>query len=55
MQKHNAKLLVAPLKYCSDNALMIARAGLEKYKGAQIINYKELKIHPKLNLKSLII
>lgn len=49
--KHNSKLLVAPLKYCSDNALMIARAGIEKYKNKEFINHKELQIQPKLNLK----
>ncbi|NLK67389.1 MAG: tRNA (adenosine(37)-N6)-threonylcarbamoyltransferase complex transferase subunit TsaD [Campylobacteraceae bacterium] len=50
-KKHNSELLLAPLKYCSDNALMIARAGIEKYNKKEFISYKELQIEPKLNLK----
>ena len=30
-QKNECELLLAPLEFCSDNALMIARAGREKY------------------------
>lgn len=47
--KFNATLLTAPLKYCSDNALMIARVGVEKYKKADFISYQNLEIKPKFD------
>ena len=45
----NANLLTAPLKYCSDNALMIARVGVEKYKMGKFISYQNLEIKPKID------
>ena len=47
--KFNANLLTAPLKYCSDNALMIARVGVEKYKIGKFISYQNLEIKPKID------
>ena len=47
--KFNANLLTAPLKYCSDNALMIARVGVEKYKMGNFISYQNLEIKPKID------
>ncbi|CZE45932.1 tRNA (adenosine(37)-N6)-threonylcarbamoyltransferase complex transferase subunit TsaD [Campylobacter geochelonis] len=47
---YNCQMLVAPLEFCSDNALMIARAGVEKYRKSEFTHYKELKINPKLHI-----
>ncbi len=43
-------LLVADLKYCSDNAAMIGRYGVEAYKKEMFTDIQNLKIHPKLSL-----
>lgn len=51
--KYNSKLLLAPLQYCADNALMIARAGIEKYRKKDFTDYKKLQIQPKLDLKKI--
>ncbi|NLY03292.1 MAG: tRNA (adenosine(37)-N6)-threonylcarbamoyltransferase complex transferase subunit TsaD [Campylobacter sp.] len=52
---YNTKLLLTPLKFCSDNAAMIARVGVEKYKKGEFISYKELQIHPRSNLDGIYI
>lgn len=46
-KKHNSKLLLAPLKYCSDNALMIARAAINAYKHKDFVNISDDIINPK--------
>lgn len=51
-KQYNSNLLFAPLEFCSDNAAMIARVGVEKYKLKQFINHKDLQIIPNLNLKN---
>lgn len=53
--KHKTNLLFAPLKFCSDNAFMIARVGIEKYKKKEFINYKDLRINPRSNLDGIFI
>lgn len=40
-------LLLAPLEFCSDNAAMIGRAGLEKYHRRDFANLKNLQASPK--------
>ncbi|WP_172232044.1 tRNA (adenosine(37)-N6)-threonylcarbamoyltransferase complex transferase subunit TsaD [Campylobacter canadensis] len=44
--KYNFSLKLAPLKYCSDNALMIARAAVLKYKRAEFANLNTELISP---------
>ncbi|MBR8463306.1 tRNA (adenosine(37)-N6)-threonylcarbamoyltransferase complex transferase subunit TsaD [Campylobacter sp. faydin G-24] len=51
--KFDCELLFAPLEFCSDNAAMIARVGREKFIKNKFIEYKNLKISPKSELKSL--
>ncbi|MFL1705399.1 tRNA (adenosine(37)-N6)-threonylcarbamoyltransferase complex transferase subunit TsaD [Campylobacter sp. MOP7] len=46
--KFDCELLLAPLKFCSDNAAMIARAGREKYLKNQFVKFDELKINPRV-------
>ncbi|WP_195836267.1 tRNA (adenosine(37)-N6)-threonylcarbamoyltransferase complex transferase subunit TsaD [Campylobacter portucalensis] len=48
-KKHDSSLLLAPLEFCSDNALMIARAGISKFKKREFIDYKNLQINPKID------
>jgi len=43
----NAPLLVAELKYCSDNAAMVGRCALESYKNNEFSSINELLVHPK--------
>lgn len=40
-KKFNCKLLLAPLSHCADNALMIARAGVESFKKGEFISISE--------------
>ncbi|QKF65423.1 N6-L-threonylcarbamoyladenine synthase, TsaD subunit [Campylobacter corcagiensis] len=53
--KYNTNLLFAPLKFCSDNAAMIARAGVDKYEKKEFIDYKNLRISPRSDLNGVII
>ncbi|MGG7073902.1 tRNA (adenosine(37)-N6)-threonylcarbamoyltransferase complex transferase subunit TsaD [Campylobacter sp. 9BO] len=51
-KEFDCKLTLAPLEFCSDNALMIARAGREKFLRKETLKHKELDISPKSrNLK----
>ena len=50
-QKNGCELLLAPLAFCSDNALMIARAGREKYLKKEFVSHSELSIHPRISFK----
>ena len=52
-QKNGCKLLLAPLSFCSDNALMIARAGREKFLKKEFINHSELTINPRVSFKKI--
>lgn len=46
--KFECELLLAPLKFCSDNAAMIARVGREKYLKNEFVKFNELKINPRV-------
>ncbi|MCI6988667.1 MAG: tRNA (adenosine(37)-N6)-threonylcarbamoyltransferase complex transferase subunit TsaD [Campylobacter sp.] len=48
-QKHSITPLFAPLEFCSDNALMIARMGVDKFKDREFTPLNEMKINPKVN------
>ncbi len=50
-QKYNFKLFYPDLKFTSDNAAMIARAAIEMYEKQEFINYKEIKIIPRVEFK----
>ena len=52
-QKNECELLLAPLAFCSDNALMIARAGREKYLKKEFIKHGELTINPRVSFKKI--
>jgi len=43
----SAPLLVAQLKYCSDNAAMVGRCAIESYKNNEFSSINELLVHPK--------
>ena len=45
--ENDMKLLLAPLKYCSDNALMIARASILQYKNKDFVNINDDIINAK--------
>ncbi|MEE3776403.1 tRNA (adenosine(37)-N6)-threonylcarbamoyltransferase complex transferase subunit TsaD [Campylobacter sp. CX2-4080-23] len=51
--KFDMSLLLAPMEFCSDNAVMIARAGVEKYQKGNFINLNDLKISPRSSLSSI--
>ena len=53
MSKNGCELLLAPLAFCSDNALMIARAGREKYLKKEFISHDKLTINPRVSFKKL--
>lgn len=46
-EKYNTKLKLAPLKYCSDNALMIARAGVDAFKRKEFVRIDEEILSPR--------
>ncbi|HEF3817240.1 TPA: tRNA (adenosine(37)-N6)-threonylcarbamoyltransferase complex transferase subunit TsaD, partial [Campylobacter jejuni] len=46
-QKYNANLKLAPLKFCSDNALMIARAAVDAYEKKEFVSVEEDILSPK--------
>jgi len=47
LEPFNAKLFLSELKYCSDNAAMIGRVGIDMYKAKQFTNLKDLNVAPK--------
>ncbi|PSM53208.1 N6-L-threonylcarbamoyladenine synthase, TsaD subunit [Campylobacter blaseri] len=51
--EYGCELMLAPLKFCSDNAAMIARVGVDKYKKSEFIDYQNLAIRPRSNLEKL--
>ncbi len=51
VKKNECELLLAPLEFCSDNALMIARAGREKYLKKEFISHDKLTINPRVSFK----
>lgn len=46
-QSFDSKLLLAPLEFCSDNAAMIGRVGVEEYLKGNFANLENLDISPK--------
>ena len=52
-QKNRCELLLAPLAFCSDNALMIARAGRDKYLKKEFISHDKLTINPRVSFKKI--
>ncbi|EAJ7836495.1 tRNA (adenosine(37)-N6)-threonylcarbamoyltransferase complex transferase subunit TsaD [Campylobacter jejuni] len=46
-QKCNTNLKLAPLKFCSDNALMIARAAVDAYEKKEFVSIEEDILSPK--------
>ena len=50
-KKFNFNLVYPELKYTSDNAAMIARAGIEYYKQNKFTTYKDIKILPRVEFK----
>ena len=51
-KEFNFNLFYPEMKYTSDNAAMIARAGIELYKKKKFIDYKNLEVRPKVEFKS---
>jgi len=51
-KKYSFNLFYPELKFTSDNAAMIARAGVEMYKNKQFTNFKELDITPRVEFCS---
>lgn len=47
LKPFNAPLLLAPLEYCSDNAVMIGRVGVEMYENREFSSIEELNISTK--------
>ena len=48
---YDCELLFAPLEYCSDNAVMIARAAVAKYHNKDFC--ESLEMHPRSSLENL--
>ncbi|ENT2159333.1 tRNA (adenosine(37)-N6)-threonylcarbamoyltransferase complex transferase subunit TsaD [Campylobacter coli] len=46
-EKYQSKLKLAPLKFCSDNALMIARAAVDAYEKKEFVSIEEDILSPK--------
>ncbi len=46
-EKYQSKLKLAPLKFCSDNALMIARAAVDAYEKKEFVSVEEDILSPK--------
>ncbi len=53
-KKYGIKLYLTDLKYCSDNAVMIGRYGIEAYKKGNFIKFDEILSRPKVNLSSVL-
>jgi len=49
--KYNFKLFYPDLKFTSDNAAMIARAGIEMYNNNEFVSYRNLKIKPRVEFE----
>ncbi|MCR6591477.1 DNA-binding/iron metalloprotein/AP endonuclease [Campylobacter insulaenigrae] len=54
-KEYMCELLLAPLEYCSDNALMIARAACDAYERKDFVDISQELINPKVqNLQGLL-
>ena len=47
-KKHNTKLFLSELKYCSDNSAMIGRVALEQYKEKDFISINEIDVQTRM-------
>ncbi len=47
-KKHNTKLFLSELKYCSDNAAMIGRVAVEQYKQNDFISINEIDVQTRM-------
>lgn len=47
-KKYNTKLILAPLKYCSDNAAMIGRVAIEQYKNKEFKQIDQIDINTRI-------
>jgi N6-L-threonylcarbamoyladenine synthase len=50
-KQFNFNLLYPEMKYTSDNAAMIARAAIELYKNKKFVDFKDIKIIPRVSFK----
>lgn len=50
LSAHNAPLILAELKYCSDNAAMIGRVAVEHFIRGQMGDYRNIPINPRCKL-----
>ncbi|MEA3522253.1 MAG: tRNA (adenosine(37)-N6)-threonylcarbamoyltransferase complex transferase subunit TsaD [Campylobacterota bacterium] len=50
LEPYKAQLLLAPLEYCSDNAAMIGRVGLDMYDKELFTSINDLHVSPRSNL-----
>ena len=46
-ERYGAELILAPLEFCSDNAAMIGRAGIEEYLAGNFSDTRSLEISPR--------
>lgn len=49
-QKYGSNLLFAPLEYCSDNAYMIARASIAKWRKNEVLKDFKAQMNPRSNI-----
>jgi len=50
LSAYKAPLLLAPLEYCSDNAAMIGRCGIDAYALGLFVEHREIMINPRCKL-----
>lgn len=48
---YNSPVLLAPLEFCSDNAVMIGRVAIEQYKNNEFTKLSEIDVSSRLNSK----
>ena len=46
---YDAKLLLAPLEFCSDNAAMIGRVAVEQYLNSDFVAIDEIDVHSRIS------
>ena len=49
-KKHNTKLFLSELKYCSDNAAMIGRVAVEQYKQKDFVSINEIDVQTRIKV-----
>ena len=48
IKQYDAKLLLAPLKYCSDNAAMIGRVAIEQYQNNDFVSFNDIDVQSRI-------